>query len=80
MYADIVQTVGEQPDDLAFWGKVVHGWIAAGLNPMNVAGMLDYFRRRQLPGDGRRQQQASDPIADYHALAQKEGWTDGNQT
>ncbi|RPJ40078.1 MAG: hypothetical protein EHM35_00280 [Planctomycetaceae bacterium] len=53
-YADIASTVGTDPARLEFWGRVVKKWVGLGWNPMNVEGMLDHYRRNELPGDGYR--------------------------
>jgi hypothetical protein len=47
---DIVVAVGEDEDDVAFWSEVVKAWIATGWSKRNVAGMLDCYGRRELPG------------------------------
>jgi len=49
LYSDIGDAVGEAETDLAFWGDVVHAWIGVGWSPMNVSGMLDCFKRREIP-------------------------------
>lgn len=49
-YSEIVEAVGEEPDDLRLWGKIVHTWVGLDWNPGNVVGMLDYFKRREIPG------------------------------
>lgn len=48
-WLDIIATVGEDKADLAFWEQVVKGWKLTGWNPRNTGGMLDYFRRREIP-------------------------------
>jgi len=51
-YGDIIGTVGTDPARLEFWGKVVKQWVGLGWNPTNVTGMLDHYRRGELPGSG----------------------------
>ena len=41
--------MGDQPEALEFWGKVVGEYVALGWNPKNVAGMLEWFERKELP-------------------------------
>ena len=48
-YRRIYQAVGDDPADLEFWGEVVGEYVALGWNPTNVAGMLEWFERRELP-------------------------------
>jgi hypothetical protein len=48
-FSDVARTVGEKPDNLTFWGHVVKAWVGSGYNPTNVRGMLDWFRRGQIP-------------------------------
>jgi len=40
--------------DLEVWSQVVLGWIANGWNPRNVNGMLDFYRRGEIPKAGGR--------------------------
>ena len=35
--------------DVEFWGQVVKAWVGVGYNPINVLGMLDCYRRGELP-------------------------------
>jgi hypothetical protein len=48
-FRDVAETVGEGPDDVVFWGRVVKAWVGSGYNPMNVRGMLDWYRRGEIP-------------------------------
>lgn len=50
LYGDIEATVGDKPADLDRWGAVVKAWIGKGYNPSNLTGMLDTFRRGEMPG------------------------------
>ena len=50
----IVQTVGADESALAFWREVLTAWAARGYNPLNVAGPLEWFRRREIPKNGHR--------------------------
>lgn len=45
----IAQTVGETPKAIDFWEKVIVTWIGCDFNPRNVSGMLDCFKRNELP-------------------------------
>lgn len=45
----IAQTVGESPEALALWEKVIRAWIGCGYNKLNLTGMLDCFKRGELP-------------------------------
>lgn len=49
LWNDIARTVGDKPTDLDFWVQVITRWNGCGWNPMNVDGMLECFRKRQLP-------------------------------
>jgi hypothetical protein len=75
-YADVDAAVGREEPDLQFWEDVVKEWVGHGWNPTNVSGMLECYRRRQLPGRGPR---ATDPPADPIQAAiqaiEEEGWT-----
>ena len=35
--------------DVDRWRRVVKAWVALGWNPRNIAGMLDYYRRGEIP-------------------------------
>jgi hypothetical protein len=48
--SDIAQAVGNDEADLAFWHDVCKAWVGQGWKPRNVKGMLDYYRRREIPG------------------------------
>jgi hypothetical protein len=52
----ISETVGHEADPLAFWGQVIQAWIGCGWSPKNVAGMLDYFKRGELPTTGHKKE------------------------
>lgn len=63
----IIETVGDDPDNISLWRSVVGGYILLGWNPRNVAGMLDYYRRREVPQTkrpGAVQPSKSDNIAE----------------
>jgi hypothetical protein len=51
-FEDVAATVGQDPADLQFWGQVVKAWVGCGYNPLNVRGMLDCYKRRELPSTG----------------------------
>ena len=46
----IAETVGEKDADLDFWKKVVRAWIGCGWNKLNVTGMMECYKRRDMPG------------------------------
>lgn len=47
---EMAATIGELPDDLEFWRKVVIGWTGKYPSKHNVEGMLDFYKRREIPG------------------------------
>ena len=49
----IAESVGANEDDLDFWREVVIGYIAKGWNKYNVSNMLDFYKRREMPSNGR---------------------------
>ena len=53
LWPEIVETVGEDEANLEFWEKVVIGYVGRGWNPFNVTNMLDFYRRREVPTNGR---------------------------
>lgn len=48
-WGQIANTVGDDAARLKFWSEVVSGYIALGWYKRNVAGMLDWFSRGELP-------------------------------
>ena len=83
---DIIDAVGENPANLERWRKTLHAWIAAGWKPTNVGGMLDCYRRGEIPGtspgrNGNGKAPPRDADADveavYLALAQSRWGRDG---
>lgn len=60
-YDDVERIVGTKQDDLEFWGRVVKAWVGIGWKQVNVKGMLDFYQRREIPGEGNgRKSQQSD--------------------
>jgi len=79
-YDDVDKAVGESEEDLQFWGKVVKAWVGCGWNPTNVQGMLEFYQRREIPTtNGKGNARATTgKLAGMRALAQQEGWLDGD--
>ena len=48
-WREVDEIVGEHPLDLELWGKIVRQWVGRGWNPINVAGMLEFFKRKEIP-------------------------------
>ena len=59
-YPDIVEAVGEESADLELWGRVVKAYVGQGWNPTNVANMLDFYGRREIPTTKGRGKSASE--------------------
>jgi len=53
-WAEIAGTVGEAEANLDRWGAICYQWVGLGWNPTNVAGMLEYYRTGQMPGQDRK--------------------------
>jgi hypothetical protein len=53
LQADMHAVVGSDPEDVELWRKVVRAWIGLGWNPMNTDGMLEFFKRKEIPQIGR---------------------------
>jgi len=60
----LAREVGDEQDALEFWGRVVEAWVASGWNPRNLRGMLDFFRRHELPGTKKGRQKHQKPSRD----------------
>lgn len=51
----IAQRLGEQPD-VDLLAQVTAEWLAAGYKPSNARGILDWYERKQAPGEGKNVQ------------------------
>ncbi len=49
-FPTIAEAVGADPPNLDRWRRVVHAWVGTGYNPTNVQGMLECYRRGDMPG------------------------------
>lgn len=48
----IAEAVGDSEADLQFWKEVVTAWIAKGYKKINIDGMLDWFKKKEIPQGG----------------------------
>jgi DNA-binding transcriptional MocR family regulator len=77
-YSDIEQVVGDKPESLELWRRVIKEWLGLGFNPVNVKGMLDAF---QVGGIKRRTQPKGIEVTKQTMTQlQEEGWFDGEQS
>lgn len=49
LWKTIGELVGDDPADIEFWRRVVHGCALCGYSPKNLDAALDYYERRQIP-------------------------------
>jgi len=49
-FPTIAEAVGADPPNLDRWRAVAHAWVGSGYNPTNVQGMLECYRRGDMPG------------------------------
>lgn len=49
-WGDIAKKVGDGPTELERWRDTIRAYIGCGWNPNNVKGMLEFFDRREIPG------------------------------
>ena len=49
LWETIAQTVGTDQANLDFWRDALKAWVARGYNPLNVAGPIEWFKRREIP-------------------------------
>ena len=61
-WAKIAQTVGTEESDLAFWREILSAWASRGYNPLNVAGPLEWFERREVPKNGSRSDPSNEAV------------------
>jgi len=81
LWSDIASVVGESEADLTLWRQIVHGYIACGWNKLNVKAMLEFFKRRELPGangNGARRTSSEHPAIAGMRMALEEMGQDGN--
>ena len=48
-YAEVAETVGDDPANVERWRELVHDWVGQGWNPGNVKQMLEKYRK-ETPG------------------------------
>lgn len=75
----IVAIVGMDAKSLELWGNVVDGYISSGWSKYSYTTMLDYYRRKEIPGQPRRngsgsRAPAENPIEMVNRLIREEGW------
>jgi hypothetical protein len=49
LWENIERVVGQEPEKLSFWKKVVKGAVAMGWNKKNIDNMINYFKRGEVP-------------------------------
>ncbi len=49
LWGEISATIGERPDDLDLWRRVLVAYAARGFNRQAIDGPLEYFRRGEIP-------------------------------
>jgi DNA-binding MarR family transcriptional regulator len=60
-YPILQEKVGDSEEDLEFWRQVVRKYLLLGWNPMNLDGMLEWYKRRELPEVNRNRASPSEP-------------------
>jgi len=50
----IVALASQEGADPELWDRVVYHWKLCGWNPRNIAGMIDCYSRKEIPGNGNR--------------------------
>ncbi len=50
----ITDIVGHDPENLEFWGSVVYNYIECGWYKGSVKNMLDFYERREIPGNTKK--------------------------
>ena len=79
-WTNISNTVGNDVERLAFWGKVISAYISLGWNKRNVTGMLEWFYRNELPHLERKNGQSGNKLtpAEYASQKLRERTREGN--
>lgn len=52
-WPSIEQCVKRDDDSLALWGRVVEAYILCGWNKINISGMIDWYKRGEIPHTAR---------------------------
>jgi hypothetical protein len=63
---ELHEAIGDTPEALDLWKQVVRAWIGLGWNPMNTDGMLDYFKRNEIPHLERKGDNGRPAVAPDH--------------
>lgn len=74
-YDDVAEAVGDDPSNLELWGKVVKGYVGQGWNPTNVSNMLEFYQRKEIPGDKHRSDGKDPPHAGILEWMESQGVT-----
>lgn len=65
----VESTVGENQKDLDLWQKVIVGWLQHGWFEGNIAGMIGWYNRREIPYTGRGKEKQPEKPAHYFTEA-----------
>lgn len=52
-WPSIEQCVNQDDKSLALWGRVVEAYILCGWNKVNISGMIDWYKRGEIPHTSR---------------------------
>jgi hypothetical protein len=63
---ELHEAIGDTPEALDLWKQVVRAWIGLGWNPMNTDGMLDCFKRKEIPHLERKGDNGRPAVAPDH--------------
>jgi len=55
----VEQAVGDDPGNLELWGKIVKAYVGQGWNPNNIANMLEFYQRREIPSNNKGRSNAN---------------------
>lgn len=78
VWSIITDAVGEDETNLKRWGETIVGWLGMGWNPTNVNGMLEFYRKNEIPkggggnGHGTHKQNYGSSVS----WAKRDGWTE----
>lgn len=68
----MAETVGESPEALDLWEKVVIGWTGCGWFAGNIKGQLEYFKRGEIPGTTKKNGKDTKPYGHNKQAKPKE--------
>ena len=73
-FAQVIDAVGTNTEDVSFWHAVCDAYVGLGWNPKNVKVMLEFYDRREIPSSNPGQSKSGPTsLETIHRWVEKEG-------